>query len=312
MPARYREQTRTGWYALAAFFALVALGIGGFLLFNTLANDDAPSNRQLPNYVGQELSSVVEDLTRRDLTYTVVEEQNDRFQDGVVHRTDPAARTVMPEGGRVQLFVNPTNDTAVIPEVAGMTADEARQALEAAGFRVVDTVIEQSNDVAEGLVIRTDPAEGQEVGVQDRITMFVAGAGATASTEGGVEVPHLIGDSEASARQQLADAGLEVDVVYIEDNRQEWIGNVMDQNPRVPARLDEGGVVTINVGEAPEPPPPTNPPITNPPPTNPPPTNPPPTNPPPTNPPPTNPPPTQPPTQPPTTTQPAATTTTAP
>ena len=318
VPARYREQTRTGWYALAAFFALVALGIGGFLLFNTLANDDPPSNRQLPNYVGQELSSVVEDLTRRDLTYTVVEEQNDRFQDGVVHRTDPAARTVMPEGGRVQLFVNPTNDTAVIPEVAGMTAEEARQALEAAGFRVVDTVIEQSNDVAEGLVIRTDPAEGQEVGVQDRITMFVAGAGATASTEGGVEVPHLIGDSEASARQQLADAGLEVDVVYIEDNRQEWIGNVMDQNPRVPARLDEGGVVTINVGEAPEPPPPTNPPITNPPitnppPTNPPPTNPPPTNPPPTNPPPTNPPPTQPPpTQPPTTTQPAATTTTAP
>ena len=35
VPARYREQSRTGWYALAAFFALVALGIGGFLLFNT-------------------------------------------------------------------------------------------------------------------------------------------------------------------------------------------------------------------------------------------------------------------------------------
>ena len=25
----------------------------------------------------------------------------------------------MPEGGRVQLFVNPTNDTAVVPDVAG-------------------------------------------------------------------------------------------------------------------------------------------------------------------------------------------------
>ena len=57
VPARYREQSRTGWYALAAFFALVALGIGGFLLFNTLASDDPPSNRQLPNYVGRELST---------------------------------------------------------------------------------------------------------------------------------------------------------------------------------------------------------------------------------------------------------------
>ena len=54
VPARYREQSRTGWYALAAFFALVALGIGGFLLFNTLASDDSPSNR-LPDYRGQAL-----------------------------------------------------------------------------------------------------------------------------------------------------------------------------------------------------------------------------------------------------------------
>ena len=53
VPARYREQSRTGWYALAAFFALVALGIGGFLLFNTLASDDPPSSRRLPDYVGQ-------------------------------------------------------------------------------------------------------------------------------------------------------------------------------------------------------------------------------------------------------------------
>ena len=175
IPPRYREQSRTGWYALAAFFALVALGIGGFLLFNTLASDDPPSSRQLPDYVGQQLSAVVADLTNRDLTYTIVEEQNDRFDDGIVHRTDPSAGTVMPEGGRVQLFVNPTNDTAVVPDVTGMTVDEARQALEAAGFQVVDTVTEQNDDVPEGRVVRTEPGDGEEVGVQETITLFVAG-----------------------------------------------------------------------------------------------------------------------------------------
>ena len=42
--ARYYEPppSRTGWYALAAFFALVALGIGGVLLFNALSGDDEP------------------------------------------------------------------------------------------------------------------------------------------------------------------------------------------------------------------------------------------------------------------------------
>ena len=310
VPARYREQSRTGWYALAAFFALVALGIGGFLLFNTLAGDDPPSSRQLPDYVGRELSAVIENLTERDLTYTVVEEQNDRFPDGVVHRTDPVAGTVMPEGERVQLFVNPTDDTAVIPDVAGMTAEEARRALEAAGFRVVETVTEESDDVAAGRVIRTDPAEGEEVGVQDPITMFVAGASSDVVTsEAGVAVPFVIGESEAGARQAIADAGLEVNVVYIDRPAgDQYDDEVMDQNPRVPARLEEGGTVTINIGRAAEPPPPTNPQPTSPPPTNPQPTNPPPTNPPPTNPPPTNPPTTPAPT----TTQPAATTTSAP
>ena len=198
VPARYREQSRTGWYALAAFFALVALGIGGFLLFNTLAGDDPPSSRQLPNYVGRELSAVIEDVTDRDLTYTVVEEQNDQFQDGVVHRTDPGAGTVMPEGERVQLFVNPTNDTAVVPDVSGMTVEQARQALDAAGFRVIEEVVEADDDVATGRVIRTDPAAGEEAGVQDRITLVVAAA-APSTTQAGVEVPFVIGSSEAAA-----------------------------------------------------------------------------------------------------------------
>jgi eukaryotic-like serine/threonine-protein kinase len=270
VPARYREQSRTGWYALSAFFALVALGIGGFLLFNTLANDDAPSTRQLPDYVNRELSAVVTDLTRRDLTYTVVEEQNDRFQDGIVHRTDPGAGTVMSEGGRVQLFVNPTSNTAVVPEVAGMSLDAARQALEAAGFRVIDAVTEINDDVAEGQVIRTEPGAGEEAGVQDRITIFVAGAGAgdgdgdgaAATTENaGIDVPNVVGLSEATARERLGDAGLGVDVVYIDRPAgDEWDDRVMGQDPYAPARLEEGSTVTINVGRAEDPPPPTNPP----------------------------------------------------
>jgi serine/threonine-protein kinase len=287
IPARYREQSRTGWYALAAFFALIALGIGGFLLFNALANDDDPTSRQLPDYVGQELSVVVADLTNRDLTYTVVEEPSERFPDGVVHRTDPGAGTVMPEGERVQLFVNPTDDTAVIPEVAGMTVDEARRALEAAGFQVIEVANEENHDVAEGRVIRTDPAEGEEVGVQDTVTLFVAGPGGTVTTESGIEVPHLIGDSEESARSQLSELGLEVDVTYQTAPGSQWIGNVMDQSPYNPTRVDEGDTVSIVVGDAPEPPEPTTPRPTTPQPTTPQPTTPQPTTPQPTSPPPT-------------------------
>jgi serine/threonine-protein kinase len=306
VPSRYREQSRTGWYALAAFFALVALAIGGFLLFNTLANDDPPSSRQLPDYVGREVSAVIDDLTRRDLTYQIVEEQNDEFDDGIVHQTDPTAGTVMPEGGRVRLFVNPDNATAVIPDVAGMTLEEARQRLEDAGFRVIATAVEENEDAAEGRVLRTEPGAGTEAGVQDTITIVVAGTGtATTTTEAGIAVPFVIGQTEASARQAITDAGLEVDVVYIDRPfGDRYDDEVMDQDPRVPARAAEGDTVTINVGRAEEAPPQTNPPQTNPPQTNPPQTNPPQTNPPQTTAAPT--------TAAPTTTTPATTTTGAP
>ena len=117
---------------------------------------------------------------------------------------------------------------------------------------------EPSDDVDEGRVIRTDPPEGEEVGVQDPITVVVSGAaaGGSATTEAGIAVPFVIGDSEANARQAITDAGLEVEVVYIDRPAgDQYDDEVMDQSPRVPARLAEGEVVTINVGRAADPPP---------------------------------------------------------
>ena len=42
-----RRRRAPGWYALAAFFALIALGIGGVLLFNALSGDDEPGANAL-------------------------------------------------------------------------------------------------------------------------------------------------------------------------------------------------------------------------------------------------------------------------
>ena len=93
--ARYYEPppSRTGWYTLAAFFALVALGIGGVLLFNALSGDDDPGNaRALDDYVGQELSVVTDSLNRLQRPYSLQEEdQANDFGPNIVTRTDPAA-----------------------------------------------------------------------------------------------------------------------------------------------------------------------------------------------------------------------------
>jgi beta-lactam-binding protein with PASTA domain/predicted Ser/Thr protein kinase len=285
VPKRYREQpTRTGWYALAVFFALIALGIGGVLLFNVLSRDDTPSGRDLPDYTGREVPAVIADLEDRGLTWsiaTVSAEEDGAFPDNVVHRTEPGPGTVMPAGGLVRLFVNPDTQTAEIPDVAGMTVAQARQVLAEAGFIAITERTEQSDDVPADRVIRTEPGAGEEVSVQDTVTLVVADSGpvgADSTEQGTVEVPYVIESSEATARDRITSVGLEVDVIYADvAPGSQWDGNVMDQSPGQGSAANRGDVVTITVGDAPEPPPQTNPPPTNPPPTNPPQTNPPPT-----------------------------------
>jgi beta-lactam-binding protein with PASTA domain len=63
----------------------------------------------------------------------------------------------------------------------------------------------------------------------------------------------------------IAEAGFEVDVVYVDTPDQQWIGNVMNQEPVRNSLGQQGDVVTITVGVEPEPPPTTRPPQTNPP-----------------------------------------------
>ena len=59
--ARYYQDShsRTGWYALAAFIALIALAAGGVLVYQSLtkAEEDTPA-LTLENYVNQPLESV--------------------------------------------------------------------------------------------------------------------------------------------------------------------------------------------------------------------------------------------------------------
>ena len=221
--ASYRDDrsSRTGWYALAAFFALVSLGIGGFLLFNALSNNDDPGNaRALDDYVGQELSVVTDSLNRLQRPYSLQEEdQANDFGPNIVTRTEPAAGVILGDDTVVAVYYNPDATTALVPDVSGRTLDEARSALRTAGFQVVSATTAPDATVAAGRVIRTDPPAGQDVNVQAEVKIVVSSGTAAASTEGSLTVPYLIQKTEERARSILADAGLDVVVVYYDGPR---------------------------------------------------------------------------------------------
>ena len=245
--ARYYEPppSRTGWYALAAFFALVALGIGGVLLFNALSGDDASGSNALKNYVGVPLDAAIADLSKLGLKYEPIAEDNTTVPEDVVHRTDPEAGRVVVDGQVIRLYYNPRKELVQVPNVEGQPLADAQRILSQAGFKVgdaADITLEQSNDVAKNSVIRTDPAGGARV-KQDTTIKLVVSSGPDQ-----IAMPTVIGQTQDAAKANLEAAPFNFKVtVTTEETSDVAAGIVIRTNPRAQTLVTKGGEVTIIV-----------------------------------------------------------------
>jgi serine/threonine-protein kinase len=243
--ANYYEPppSRTGWYALAAFLALVALGIGALLLFNALSGTDAASSNALPNYIGQPLSEVTADLDGRDLTYKVIPQENDSVPANVVFLTDPVAGTLVVEGQVINLYFNPEPQLQEVPNVEGQPLLEAQRVLSAAGFQIGQMLNEESSDVPDGAVIRTDPPAGARVEQATTINIVLS------SGRNQVAVPaNVVGLPEDEAEALLSDDPYDFNVDSIsEESDSVPEGVVIGTDPAPGELVDVGGPVTLIV-----------------------------------------------------------------
>ncbi len=246
--ARYYQDSnsRTGWYALAAFIALIALVAGGVLLYQGLTRESSESSALvLDNYVNQPLERVTGALDALGLPYRVIPEDNPQFAPGFVHRTEPVAGTIVPEGRVIELYYNPTDALVAVPNVEGRTVEEAAAILGAAGFSFVE--VRELSEVTEGLVVRTDPPAEARVEQETVITVIVSGGPEQVSIPATV-----IGDEVAVARDLLeSDAyGLVVTTVERVDDVIP-AGIVIDTNPPPNTLVQRGSTIELIVSSGP-------------------------------------------------------------
>jgi len=108
--------------------------------------------------------------------------------------------------GIVVLLLNgrqPDTTTVLVPDVVGATEQEAKDALTDVDL-VPKIVTEASDEVEEGVVIRTDPTADTPVEPKSEVTVYVS-AGPDSVT-----VPDVKGLDEEAARRLLSEAGLVV------------------------------------------------------------------------------------------------------
>jgi beta-lactam-binding protein with PASTA domain/predicted Ser/Thr protein kinase len=202
---------------------------------------DGPPIVKVPNVVGAERHAA-----RRTLTLAGFKAHEDRIAsdtvpvDRVISQT-PSGDSQAERGQTVKLEVSSGPAQGDVPDVVGKSEDDARTALEGAGFRV--TVVEKEDDKSDpGTVLLQSPAAGATLAQDTPVTITVA----VAPTQ--VKVPKVVGESQNKATESLSGSGLKIEVKETPVNSPDTDGIVQAQTPDPGSDVKRGSTVTITVG----------------------------------------------------------------
>ena len=162
----------------------------------TLIVSTGPKSVDLPDLRGLTLAQALQKLADLGLTGAPVN-RTSRLPSGTVISTDPGPGPVKP-GRVITLFVS--NGNVKVPNVIGMTCDQAKQTLE--GFNLTGNCIDAPSDsVPAGQVFAQSPSAGQPAPQGGTVDLQVSTGPAQ------VSVPDVTNTDYNSAKQILHDNG---------------------------------------------------------------------------------------------------------
>lgn len=126
-----------------------------------------------------------------------------------------------------------------MPDVTGMNVDDARNTLTGLGI-LTEVAYEESDSVAEGVVISADVSVGAQIDKGSKVTLT-----ASAGTQG-VEVPNVVELTFDEANTQLVSKGFLVNKTEGYSDTIE-AGRVISQTPAEGNKAPKGSVITVTV-----------------------------------------------------------------
>jgi beta-lactam-binding protein with PASTA domain/tRNA A-37 threonylcarbamoyl transferase component Bud32 len=199
-----------------------------------------PEMVKVPDVVGSGETTAVLELQKDGFAVdpVITREFNSKYPAGVVFKTSPASGTDAPKGAKVQLWVSQGAQMIGVPAVGNLLQADATRQLSDAGFNV--KVVQQNDKAtAKGTVIDQKPAGGTQAPKGSTVTIYVS------SGQKQINVPRLIGLTQAEAVAKIQALGLVESVQTIIDADPNHTGYVQNQDPAEHTKINEGATVTI-------------------------------------------------------------------
>lgn len=233
---------RTAAYVFGAVASIIAIIAIGLFTFRLLTDEGASTSITVPNVVGLN----IEDARALLLDVGLTPIEDPRVRDGaandVVYEQSPTPDTLAREGENVILVYNPGFVPVTVPNLVGLSVEQATATLRSLGLRlVVGNFVADTNIPANQILSQSPDAD---LGTRPNSIITVVVSGGTNS----VLVPDVIGDPEAAAIRELQARpfGFVVTTVREASDLVE-AGRVIRTEPIANSAAAPGGAITLYV-----------------------------------------------------------------
>jgi len=223
---------------IIAVLLAVALGIGGWYALI------GPGSRiVVPSVVGASLDEANASLTPLGLNSEVIEKRFDEeIAAGKILESDPSGGGKVDAGGVVKLVISKGQERYVIPVLTGLTPEVAIKTLTNQPLKSAGITEEFNSTIPKGLVISTNPSNGQKVKRDTPVSILVSK---------GVEEVALttyVGQSGDQAQNELTNAGFNVESSFAYSETVA-AGAVITQTPAGLVSAPKGSTITLVVSK---------------------------------------------------------------
>ncbi|MER5642264.1 Stk1 family PASTA domain-containing Ser/Thr kinase [Kitasatospora sp. NPDC002227] len=189
----------------------------------------------VPSVLGQSQDQAVVILDKSGLQGQFTPQFSETVPSGQVVSTDPGVGARVRKSDPVKVVLSKGPQRIAVPNLLGLTLDQARESLTGANLTVGSTTDAYSDAVPAGQVVSADPATGTRLAVGSPVALVLS--------KGMTPVPNVVGMTQEEAKKALADQGFQFQSGGI---TLFGTGKATTQNPPAGQPLRQGATVVVN------------------------------------------------------------------
>ena len=237
------KPARARWWIMTAIVTLVVMY--GLYLGTTAIYEKVVNSATVEDYVGREAAEAQRAIGRIGLKAEVMEINHPTIAAGIVVMQAPQEDTTLRKGDRVLLTVSKGPASQSVPQLIGMTRQDAQTTLKPYGLTLSVVEYRVSSVYEAGKIMEQYPEQGTLCESGDIVQVTISG--------GVAYVPLVTGRLLPEAKELIAAAGLTLntDISYKETEAESLHGRVTSQSIAANSQVIQGTTISLTVYRVP-------------------------------------------------------------